>query len=140
MIDLDHFKRINDGFGHASGDAVLKAFTANAQNMLRRSDHIGRLGGEEFAILLPDTDADGARELAERLRQTIVDNPLETSSGTIRYSISIGIALFRHDDHNADAILARSDHALYQAKYNGRNRVEMEAAVPSPPAPDHPPA
>ncbi len=125
MLDLDHFKLVNDHYGHAAGDSVLKAFTRCAQEMLRRSDHLGRLGGEEFAILLPDTDADGARELAERLRQAVASTLAETEAGNIRYSVSIGITLFRHDDPGADAILARADHALYQAKHKGRNRVEM---------------
>ncbi len=126
MLDLDHFKQVNDEFGHAAGDSVLKAFTASAQAILRRSDHLGRLGGEEFAILLPDTDAEGARELAERLRQMIDDTPVETAAGMIHYSVSIGIALFTRADGNADALLARADHALYRAKHGGRNRVEME--------------
>jgi diguanylate cyclase (GGDEF)-like protein/PAS domain S-box-containing protein len=127
MLDLDHFKQINDEFGHATGDAVLKAFTANALRILRRSDHLGRLGGEEFAILLPDTDANGARELAERLRQTTMDTPVTTAAGVVRYCVSIGIALFRRGDSDADALLARADHALYLAKHNGRNQVEMES-------------
>ena len=124
MLDLDHFKRVNDHYGHAAGDSVLKAFTRCAREMLRRSDHLGRLGGEEFAILLPDTDADGARELAERLRQEVVSTPVETEAGDIRYSVSIGITLFHRQDPSADAILARADRALYQAKNAGRNRVE----------------
>jgi diguanylate cyclase (GGDEF)-like protein/PAS domain S-box-containing protein len=128
MLDLDHFKHVNDEFGHAAGDAVLKAFTACALHILRRSDHLGRLGGEEFAILLPDTHAEGARELAERLRQTILETPVDTAAGVVRYSVSIGVALFASGDSNADAILARADHALYRAKHGGRNRVEMEIA------------
>lgn len=126
MLDLDHFKQVNDQFGHAAGDSVLKAFTASAQQMLRRSDHLGRLGGEEFAILLPDTEANGAYELAERLRQMIADNPVTCAEGSIRYSVSIGIAHFQHDDHTADTLLARADHALYRAKHGGRNRVEQD--------------
>lgn len=129
MLDLDHFKHVNDHYGHAAGDSVLKAFCDHARRMLRRSDHLGRLGGEEFAILLPDTDAKGAIELAERLRQSIVDNPVDSGSEKIRYSVSIGIARFHPDDGDADSILARADHALYRAKHGGRNQVAMEATV-----------
>jgi len=132
MLDLDHFKLVNDGFGHAAGDAVLKSFTASARQILRRSDHLGRLGGEEFAILLPDTDGEGARELAERLRQMIDDTPVETATGMVHYSVSIGVALFARGDSNADAVLARADHALYRAKHSGRNRVEMEITEKQP--------
>lgn len=132
MLDLDHFKQVNDHYGHAAGDSVLKFFAACARRMLRRSDHLGRLGGEEFAILLPDTDADGARELAERLRQAIAESPVESEAGSIHYSVSIGIALFRHDDSTADSILARADHALYRAKHAGRNQVAMEDDIASP--------
>lgn len=128
MLDLDHFKHVNDQFGHATGDKVLKAFTACALRMLRRSDQLGRLGGEEFAILLPDTDSQGAHELAERLRHAVEEDEVASDSGNIRYSVSIGIALFHHDDGSADSILARADHALYRAKHAGRNRVEMESA------------
>ncbi|MDP2433319.1 MAG: diguanylate cyclase [Pseudomonadota bacterium] len=132
MLDLDHFKLVNDEFGHAAGDTVLKAFTTSAEHVLRRSDHLGRLGGEEFAILLPDTDSEGARELAERLRQMIHDTPVKTATGVVRYSVSIGIALFARGDGNADVILARADHALYRAKHSGRNRVEMEITEKQP--------
>ena len=129
MLDLDYFKQVNDHYGHAAGDSVLKAFCEHARRMLRRSDHLGRLGGEEFAILLPDTDAKGALELAERLRQSIVDHPVDSGAALIRYSVSIGVALFHPDDGGADAILARADHALYRAKHGGRNQVAMEAAA-----------
>jgi diguanylate cyclase (GGDEF)-like protein/PAS domain S-box-containing protein len=126
MLDLDHFKQVNDQYGHAAGDSVLKAFTARAQQMLRRSDHLGRLGGEEFAILLPDTEASGAYELAERLRQVMADFPVACAEGSIHFSVSTGIAHFHHDDLSADTLLARADHALYRAKHGGRNRVEQD--------------
>lgn len=129
MLDLDHFKQVNDTYGHGAGDAVLKAFSELAQDSLRRSDRIGRLGGEEFAILLPDTGAHGAHEFAERLRQRVEENPVDTSAGHVLYRVSIGIALLSRSDTTADSLLARADNALYRAKHLGRNRVEIENNV-----------
>lgn len=126
MLDLDHFKQINDAYGHAIGDAVLKHFAFIASQTLRKIDLLGRLGGEEFAALLPDTTMTGAYPLAERLRGIIMESPAMTGAGSIGFSVSIGVALLAQNDLDADAILIRADRALYRAKNRGRNRVEME--------------
>ncbi|MFO7640597.1 MAG: diguanylate cyclase [Candidatus Competibacteraceae bacterium] len=126
MLDLDSFKRINDTRGHATGDAVLQHFANVARESLRKIDLLGRLGGEEFAALLPGTDAAGAVHLAERLRQAVAERPAEIEGGSLAYTVSIGVTWFASADSNADAILARADRALYHAKDNGRNQVEVE--------------
>lgn len=127
MLDLDHFKQINDRHGHAAGDTVLRRFSAILNEQLRKVDAAGRLGGEEFAVLLPDTDAQAAAIFAERLRQTVAGTPTEHDGSFISCTLSIGIScLTRTDEHPEDA-LARADRALYDAKQNGRNRVAVYA-------------
>lgn len=125
MIDLDHFKRINDTFGHASGDAALRHFTTEAQALCRITDILGRLGGEEFAVLLPETDADAAVGLAERLRTGSWTLSLPDGTQTITFSISLGIASLTSLATGAgiEEMLRQADRALYQAKAGGRNRV-----------------
>ena len=127
MLDLDSFKRINDVRGHAAGDSVLQHFADVARQSLRKIDVLGRLGGEEFAALLPGTDAAGAVQLAERLRQAVADRPADIEAGSLAYTVSIGVTWFASGDSKADTILARADRALYRAKHNGRNRVEVES-------------
>ncbi len=126
MLDLDHFKQVNDRYGHAAGDTVLQHFAAVAQNALRKIDILGRLGGEEFAALLPDTRIEGARRLAERLRRTVADSPAVSPTGEVRFTVSVGLTLLAPGDRDAGAILTRADRALYRAKDRGRNRVEVE--------------
>ena len=128
MLDLDHFKQVNDAYGHAIGDAVLKHFADLAGQALRKIDLLGRLGGEEFAALLPGTTMAGAYPLAERLRCIVMESPAATDAGPVGFSVSVGVALFAPDDHDAGAILIRADRALYRAKHRGRNRVEMQKA------------
>lgn len=128
MADLDHFKRINDTYGHAAGDAVLRHFASLAGRSLRRIDLVGRLGGEEFGILLPGASASSAMHFAERFRRQVAEEPAITGNGPIAFSISIGVAEFDDDDVVADAILARADAALYQAKEGGRNAVALYEA------------
>lgn len=128
MIDLDWFKRVNDSWGHAVGDEVLRHCANVMQASLRRLDLLGRLGGEEFAILLPDTEVGGAEEFAERLRLVVLEQAAPTQAGQIGITFSIGVTPFTRGDRNIDAVLARADQALYRAKENGRNRVELEAA------------
>jgi diguanylate cyclase (GGDEF)-like protein/PAS domain S-box-containing protein len=128
MLDLDWFKQVNDRYGHAVGDEVLQHFASITETSLRRIDLLGRLGGEEFAVLLPDTDANGAYEFAERLRVLAVSEPAHTHAGDIVVTVSIGVTTFAPQDQNIDVILARADLALYRAKANGRNRVEQEVA------------
>lgn len=132
MLDLDWFKRVNDQYGHATGDEVLKHVAGIMTSSLRRIDLLGRLGGEEFAILLPDTEAAGAHEFAERLRLRIAAQPARAESGDLPVTLSIGVTSFAAQDRNIDAILARADRALYRAKENGRNRVELEPLSPEP--------
>lgn len=125
MLDLDHFKRVNDTWGHAAGDAVLCHFVRVLQQRLRATDLLGRLGGEEFALLLVDTTPEGAAELTERLRAAIAEHPLPLGDRTISITVSAGIAPFVQDDQNVEAALARADAALYRAKARGRNQVVL---------------
>ncbi|NEX22905.1 diguanylate cyclase [Thiorhodococcus mannitoliphagus] len=126
MLDLDHFKQINDTFGHSQGDVVLRQCATLMRTVLRINDQIGRIGGEEFVILLPDTDPAAARIFAERLRATIEQTPVEQPKGpAIRVTISIGVAELRSQDTSIDDALTRADAALYQAKNSGRNRVSV---------------
>lgn len=132
LIDIDHFKKVNDQFGHASGDRVLKGMARCGQASLRESDLFGRFGGEEFLALLPETDWSGAATLAERLRQgagQCTDGTCDQGQA-IPFTVSIGVAVRGSVDESLDAMIARADAALYRAKAAGRNRVEMaEAAV-----------
>ncbi|MBI5069126.1 MAG: diguanylate cyclase [Deltaproteobacteria bacterium] len=125
MLDVDHFKSVNDTHGHAAGDAVLQHLADLSRRSLRRIDLFGRLGGEEFAILLPGTDGAGARLLAERFRHAVADAPAQTGRGAIAVTVSIGIAELDPGDPDPDGVLARADAALYRAKQAGRNRVEI---------------
>lgn len=128
MIDIDHFKLVNDRHGHAAGDAVLRHFATLAADSLRGIDLLGRLGGEEFAALLPGTDAEGAALLAERLRRRIAEQSCESGGVRIAITISIGLTALQADDDGSDLPLARADAALYRAKQSGRNRVERAPA------------
>ncbi len=128
MADIDHFKAINDTHGHATGDAALKRFVAGCRANLRVSDVLGRVGGEEFAILLPESDPAGSVITAERLRKAVERLNLEVDGTRIPITASFGVtgvALADPAETVADA-LQRADRALYRAKENGRNRVEME--------------
>lgn len=126
MLDLDFFKKVNDRFGHAVGDQVLCHISGVAQSELRKSDLFGRMGGEEFGILLPETDIERAVELAERLRERVAREPLSATDELIRVTLSIGVSEFTWLDTGTETVLARADAALYRAKQAGRNRVERE--------------
>jgi diguanylate cyclase (GGDEF)-like protein len=121
MADVDFFKAINDSFGHHAGDAVLAAFARRLAGALRAQDRAYRYGGEEFCVLLPATDADGARVLAERLREAVA---LPSTAGMHAVTASFGVAVWEPGD-DAELVLDRADEALYRAKAGGRNRVEM---------------
>jgi diguanylate cyclase (GGDEF)-like protein/PAS domain S-box-containing protein len=125
MVDIDHFKRVNDTHGHATGDAVLRHLAELSRRRLRGIDLFGRLGGEEFGILLPGTNGDGALQCAESFRRYVAETPLQGGAGPIPFTISIGLTLFQPGDDVPDSILARADAALYRAKEGGRNRVEV---------------
>ena len=123
LVDLDYFKSINDQFGHPAGDAVLKLFADVVNSVSRRSDIIGRLGGEEFALVLPGTNAAEACEFAMRLQHAIGKAVLKYKDDIIQYTASIGLASCVPDsDESIDSLLANADQALYQAKAAGRNR------------------
>lgn len=122
-IDLDEFKRVNDELGHAAGDAVLRHFADVASGAIRRADAIGRSGGEEFLVLLPDTSLAEARLFAERLRGEVVARPAVVDGKPVAFTISIGVAVLAPEDAGLDAALARADRALYDAKRAGRNTV-----------------
>jgi len=122
-IDLDHFKHVNDTWGHAAGDAVLQHVAQVVSGHTRLGDVLGRTGGEEFTVLLPDTTVDEAEALAERLRLQVSMDPLQFTGGAISVTLSIGIAVLTASDAHADAALARADRALYDAKAVGRNAV-----------------
>lgn len=123
MLDIDHFKRINDSQGHAGGDTVLVGLTKLIHGKLRGSDLLARIGGEEFAILLPDTTLDGASTLAERIRQAVQEQQVPLKDGTLSYTVSIGVTQRRNEENQFEKVLAAADAALYQAKNGGRNRV-----------------
>ncbi len=129
MLDLDHFKHINDSYGHSTGDAMLKHIATLLRDELRKIDSVGRVGGEEFAIILPGTRPDEAKVFAERLRQKVATTPLALAGQAISVTVSIGIAAMEAADASPDAALTRADKALYRAKGNGRNRVEIAAAT-----------
>jgi two-component system cell cycle response regulator len=130
MLDLDHFKRVNDTFGHARGDAVLRAFCDRVRDKTRRSDLLVRRGGEEFVLVLPSTDHERALALAERIRRSVAEPPFDDDAGPpIRQTVSIGVASW--DGHeSAEDLLHRADMALYAAKSAGRDRVWSVAAHP----------
>ena len=132
MLDVDHFKSINDAFGHAAGDAVLRALAAATRDCLRECDIIGRLGGEEFAVALPETHLAEAVEVAERLRRRLGELCVCAGGGEIRFTASVGVSICRPSDPSIEAPLSRADHALYVAKRGGRNRVELERTVCAP--------
>ncbi|SNY66419.1 diguanylate cyclase [Paractinoplanes atraurantiacus] len=120
MIDIDKFKSVNDTYGHGVGDEVIRTVAARVRESIRVSDVLGRYGGEEFAVVLPDhTDAPG---LAERMRRAVADTPVPTAAGPLSVTISVGLTQHAADE-SLDQLLARADHALYRAKDTGRNRV-----------------
>ena len=123
LMDIDHFKAINDGHGHQAGDCVLFDFARLVRGRLRQHDIFGRLGGEEFAILLPDTDMDKGLDVAERLRVAVQENVVEREGVWLRVTMSIGMACFPHHVLTLDGLMNSADKALYKAKVMGRNRV-----------------
>lgn len=129
VIDLDHFKQVNDRYGHAAGDAALCHFVALARSTLREVDLLGRMGGEEFAVMLPETEADRALHAAERLRTRLSRRPLQWQGQAVALSTSIGVAQVDPGDGEIVASLQRADHALYRAKSRGRNRSELAQEI-----------
>ncbi len=126
MIDIDHFKDFNDTYGHLLGDKILIEISSILQENLRVHDMVGRYGGEEFALLTPETDDRGALVVAERYRRRIEDFVLVEEDKHLKVTISLGIAFYPHPEINSvDDLIRLADNALYKAKRNGRNRVEM---------------
>lgn len=123
MIDIDHFKVVNDTYGHSVGDMALKEAANVIQNELRGEDVLGRLGGEEFGVIFPHTDAEGAAIGAERIRASINQIVIDTPDAPLSFTISIGISEGDNDDDSVGDALIRADKALYKAKQQGRNRV-----------------
>ena len=124
LFDLDHFKAINDTHGHFIGDQILQGIAQICMNNLRTDDVLGRFGGEEFVILLPETKLEDARNIAERLRRLIEATSIETEIGPLHTTISIGVALMdKSNSATVDQLLSRADRAMYLAKQAGRNRV-----------------
>lgn len=123
VVDLDFFKRINDTEGHAVGDRVLQAFAQRAGDQLRGEDTLGRIGGEEFLVVLPYSDKTAARRLLERIRWAVASREVEIPTGNLSLTCSLGLAQLEPGDRDALSWMARADGALYRAKHAGRNRV-----------------
>jgi two-component system cell cycle response regulator len=130
LLDIDHFKSINDGYGHDAGDDVLREFAARVRRSIRNVDLACRYGGEEFVIVMPETDPGVAGMVAERLRRRIASERFSVgqTGQLIEVTISIGLAALSGLEDSAPAILKRADQALYRAKRDGRNRVVADAA------------
>lgn len=123
MFDIDFFKKVNDNHGHLAGDEVIKLTAETARSNLRQSDSIGRYGGEEFGIILPETDAEGARVICERIRESIEQSVVHTSIAPIRCTISAGVSQLTDKPKNHMKWMQQADEALYTAKKSGRNSV-----------------
>ncbi len=128
MMDLDHFKDVNDTYGHPAGDAVLKALAHACAKLIRESDCFGRLGGEEFGVVLPATSIEAAIPVLARVRESAQELRLVLPQGPVGATLSIGISQADDADANETPMLKRADAALYAAKANGRNRLEVERA------------
>jgi diguanylate cyclase (GGDEF)-like protein len=122
MFDIDHFKPINDTYGHLTGDEVIREVARITRQALRQSDSPGRYGGEEFAIILPETDIDGALVICERIREAIAETTFETDGGPIHCTVSMGLVQLTDTPENYMQWLQQADEALYRAKKTGRNR------------------
>jgi diguanylate cyclase (GGDEF)-like protein len=130
LLDIDHFKRLNDTFGHPAGDATLRHVSKVMSAHLRASDQAARFGGEEFALILPATDEAGAVLLAGRVRAAIEGSPLVFEGARLTVTVSLGVAVWPRDGEGKGDIVAAADRALYAAKQGGRNRVEVARPLP----------
>jgi diguanylate cyclase (GGDEF)-like protein len=128
MVDIDHFKSINDSFGHSAGDAVLRDIIKRLCSAMRPYDSIGRYGGEEFLIVAPGCDLSHSLTLAERLRESIAHEHFRADSHTIPVTVSLGLTVCE-DKGSADSLIRAADEALYRAKRAGRNRIEVAGTV-----------
>ncbi|MEM6615587.1 MAG: PleD family two-component system response regulator [Pseudomonadota bacterium] len=130
LVDIDHFKSVNDTYGHDAGDEVLREFAARIRKNVRGADLACRFGGEEFVVVMPETDLYVATQVAERLRERVAERPFGIEDGArhIDVTISIGISILAGPEENGDVLLKKADLALYRAKRTGRNRVVSDAA------------
>ncbi|WP_136066643.1 GGDEF domain-containing protein [Modicisalibacter radicis] len=132
IFDIDHFKLINDHFGHLAGDRVLIDIAAVTRTLLRATDHFGRYGGEEFAVLMPDTSLAEAGDIARRLNEAHRAHRVADGNSAIHYTVSLGVAALRPDDNSTDSLLRRADQLLYRAKRAGRDTLVSEtSAIPA---------
>ena len=127
LVDVDHFKRVNDSHGHLTGDEVLRALAAGLRQQVRESDVVGRFGGEEFTVLLPRTDGAGAYGIAERLRANAATLSVAAADARINVTVSIGVAVLGQHGNDLFELLAAADVALYRAKDAGRDQVRIYA-------------
>ncbi|UXY17186.1 GGDEF domain-containing protein [Chitiniphilus purpureus] len=127
LFDLDHFKQVNDTYGHLAGDEVLREVARRVQVVLREPDVFGRYGGEEFILILPQTDQHGARVVAERIRAAIAAEPVASGEGTIPVTASLGVACFSPELGTPQAVTHAADEALYHSKHTGRNQVTVHS-------------
>jgi diguanylate cyclase (GGDEF)-like protein len=125
MMDLDYFKKINDRFGHDSGDQILKAFAELIRANIRSNDLAARMGGEEFCIIMPDSSPKSAAAVADRIRSQIEMTIVQTANGPVRATVSAGIAVRSAEAETLRSLLNRADTALYEAKASGRNRIQI---------------
>ena len=125
MMDLDQLKSVNDTYGHAVGDQVLRTLADRLSQHVREFDILCRYGGDEFALLLPETDLFMASSVAERLRASISDEPINTDGGPVPITISLGVTKATPNTSNLEELLKSADRALYAAKQGGRNRLEI---------------
>jgi diguanylate cyclase (GGDEF)-like protein len=132
LCDIDHFKSVNDTYGHPVGDVVLRGVARTLAKEARTTDVVARYGGEEFAIVMPETDAEGALVIAERIRERVAKLVFETEQGPLRVTISLGVATYPEDGAKKAALVERADACLYHAKRHGRNRSVSAAALRSP--------
>jgi diguanylate cyclase (GGDEF)-like protein len=129
MIDADHFKRVNDTYGHPVGDQVLAELAKRIRSGIRDCDDVGRYGGEEFLVLLNNCDARHAHIAGERIRQSVAATPIESTAGPLDVTVSVGLTTYGPEPKAGDELVAACDRALYTAKDKGRNRVETVSAV-----------
>jgi diguanylate cyclase (GGDEF)-like protein len=129
MLDVDHFKMVNDRHGHAGGDGALRHLVATLRAGIRQADLLGRLGGEEFGIVLQGVTPELAEQIAERLRLMVAESPHRHADRLITMTVSVGMALAHESDVSVEQIMARADRALYHAKDTGRNRVVKHHAA-----------
>lgn len=132
LTDIDHFKKINDNYGHPTGDEVLRRVAKILKGSARKIDIVARYGGEEFAIVLESTDREGARQLAERIRSEVAKQSFDSSKGPFKATLSLGVALYPEDARTKTEIIARADQSLYAAKHGGRNRTVCHGDVVTP--------